>query len=114
MVAAQSYQLFTDGTAAVGLPLALLGVADDPLHLVTTWQATVSVTTLRGVHKTLNTALNALLSGFLRIAGVGSVSTATIKVKSKLLHLVRMAILLVTSNTQIKVLAHCAMISGLH
>ena len=114
VVAAQSYQLFTDRTATVGLPLALLGVADDSLHLMTTWQATVSVTTLRGVHKTLNTSLNALLSCFLRIAGVGGVSTTSIKVKAKSLHLMRMTILLIARNTQIKVLTHGAMISGLH
>ena len=114
MVAAQSYQLFTDGTAAVGLPLALLGVADDSLHLVTTWQATVSVTTLRGVYKTLNTSLDALLSCFLRIAGIGGVSTTSIKIKAKSLHLVRMTILLVARHTQVKVLTHGAMISGLH
>ena len=37
VVAAQRYQLFTYGTTSIGLSLALLGVADDSLHLVTTW-----------------------------------------------------------------------------
>ena len=33
MVAAEGNQLFADGTAAVGLPLAGLRVGHDPLHL---------------------------------------------------------------------------------
>ena len=114
VVATQSNQLLTDGTTSIGLPLALLGVTDDSLHLMTTWKATVSVTTLRGVHKTLDASLNALLSCFLRVAGIGGISTTTIKIKAKLLHLVGVTILLVATNTQIKVLTHCTMISGLH
>ena len=66
------------------------------------------------MHKTLDTSLNALLSCFLRVAGIAGISTASIKIKAKLLHLVRMTILLVTSNTQIEVITDGAMVSSLH
>ena len=35
VVSAEGDELFADGAASVGLPLALLGVADHSLHLVT-------------------------------------------------------------------------------
>ena len=69
VVAAEGNQLFTDGAAPVGFPLALLGVADHPLHLVTAGQTAVGVPALTRVHQALDAALDAQLPRLLRIAG---------------------------------------------
>ena len=58
VVAAESYQLLADGTAAIGLPLALLGVAHHPLHLVAAGQAAVGVAALARVHQRLDAPLD--------------------------------------------------------
>ena len=69
MVAAESNQLFADGTTSVGLSLALLGVTDHPLHLVAAGQAAVGIPALAGVHQALDAALDAQRPSLLRIAG---------------------------------------------
>ena len=114
MIATESNQLFTDGTTSIGFPLALLGMTDHSLHLVTAGQATVGISTLTSMHQALNTPLNTEFSSFLRIGGIGWVSTSTIKIKTKFLHVVRMTFLLITSNTKIKVITHSTVVSGLH
>ena len=114
MIATESNQLFTDGTTSIGFPLALLGMTDHSLHLVTAGQATVGISTLTSMHQALNTSLNTEFPSFLRIGGIGWVSTSTIKIKTKFLHVVRMTFLLITSNTKIKVITHSTVVSGLH
>ena len=74
MVAAEGNQLFTDGAAPDftiydGFPLALPGVADHPLHLVTAVQAAVGVPALTRVLQALDAALDAQRPSLLRIAG---------------------------------------------
>ena len=114
MVAAQSYQLLADGAATVSLPLALLGVADHPLHLVAAGQPAVGVPALARVHQALYTPLYRQLPGLLWIAGRSHLSTSTIQIKAKLLHLVRMTILLVAGHAQVKVITDRAVVPGLH
>ena len=114
MVTAESNQLFTDGTASVGLPLALLGMADDPLHLVTAGQAAVGVPALAGVNQTLDAPLDAQLPRLLRVVSGWTVTARISQVKPELLHLVRMSVLLVATNTEIEVFADGAMVASLH
>ena len=114
MVAAESNQLFADGTTSVGLPLALLGVTDHPLHLVTARQATVGVPALAGVDEALDASLDAQLPRLLGVAGRHSLTPTPVKVKAKLLHLVGVAVVLVASHTEVKVLADGAVVPGLH
>lgn len=114
MVAAQSYQLFTDWTSTISLPLALLGVADNPLHLVAAGKPAVGIPALARVHQALDAPLYAQLSGLLWVAGGGHLTSTTIKIKSKFLHFMRMPILLIASHTQVKVITHRAVVSCLH
>ena len=114
MVAAESYQLLADGTAAIGLPLALLGVAHHPLHLVAAGQAAVGVPALAGVHQALDTPLDTQLPGFLRVAGGRTVTAGVSEIESKLLHFVRMSVLLVAANTEIKVFTDGTVVASLH
>ena len=114
MVATESDQLFTDGTPAIGLPLALLGVADHPLHLVAAGQATVGVPALAGVHQALDAPLYAELPRLLWVAGGRGVAARVAEIKAELLHLVGMAVLLVAADTEIKVLADGAVVASLH
>jgi hypothetical protein len=64
VITAQSYQLFTDGTARsgrlvlVGLAFAALGVLYHSLHLMTRGKTTVGVSALTRVNQTLNTSLD--------------------------------------------------------
>ena len=114
VVAAEGYQLFTDGAASVGLPLALLGVADHPLHLVTARQPAVGVPALTGVHQALDAALDAELPRLLGVAGGRRLASSTIEIKAELLHLVGMSVLLVARHAQVKVVTDRAVIPGLH
>ena len=114
VVAAESYQLLADGTTTIGLPLALLGVAHHPLHLVAAGQAAVGVPALAGVHQALDAALDAQLPRLLRVAGGRSLPAATVKIEPELLHLVRVSVLLVTADAEIEVVTHGAVVSGLH
>ena len=114
VVAAESNQLFTDGTTSVSLPLALLGVTDNPLHLVTARQATVGVPALAGVHQALDAPLDTQLPGLLRVTGGRSVTAGVSEIEAKLLHFVRMSVLLVAANTEIKVFTDGAVVASLH
>jgi len=111
VVATESYQLFAYRASSIGLPLALLGVADHPLHLVAAGKSAVGVPTLAGVHQALNTPLYAQLSGLLWVASWGNFSTTTIQVETKLLHFVRVTILLVASNTEVKVITDSTVVA---
>ena len=114
MVAAEGNQLFADGATSVGLPLALLGVTDHPLHLVTGRQAAVGVPALAGVHQALDAPLDTQLPGFLRVAGGRGVTARVSEIETKLLHFVRMSVLLVAGNTEIKVFTDRAVVASLH
>ena len=114
VVAAESNQLFTDGTTSVGLPLALLGVTDHPLHLVTARQTTVGVPALAGVHQALDAPLDTQLPGLLRVAGGRGVTARVSQIEAELLHFVRMSVLLVAANTEIKVFTDGAVVASLH
>ena len=87
MVTAEGNELFADGAAPVGLPLALLLVRHHPLHLVAAWQATVGVPAL------------AQLPRLLGVAGRHSLNPTPVKVKAKLLHLVEVAIVSTLSSS---------------
>ena len=110
MVATESDQLFTDGTPAIGLPLALLGVADHPLHLVAAGQATVGVPALAGVHQALDAPLYAELPRLLWVAGGRGVAARVAEIKAELLHLVYVTLLVVAGHAQIKVITHRAVV----
>ena len=69
VVRAEGNQLFTDWAAPDGFPLALLDVAEHPLHLVTAVQAAVDVPALTRVLQALDAALDAQLPCLLKIAG---------------------------------------------
>ena len=114
MITTEGYQLFTYRTSSISLSFALLSMTDNSFHFMATWQTTVSISTLTRVHQTLNTSLDAEFPGFLRIAGGGSLSTPTIQIKTKFLHFVWVAILLITTNAKIKIITNCTMISCLH
>ena len=114
MVAAEGDELFADGAAAVGLPLALLGVGHHPLHLVTAWQSAVGVSALAGVDEALYAPLDAQLPRLLGVARRHRLPAAPVQVEPKLLHLVRVAVVLVAGHTQVKVLANRAVVPCLH
>ena len=99
MVAAEGDELFADGAAAVGLPLALLGVGHHPLHLVTAWQSAVGVSALAGVDEALYAPLDAQLPRLLGVARRHRLPAAPVQVEAKLLHLVRVAVVLVARHT---------------
>ena len=114
VVTAEGDQLFTDGAASVGLPLALLGVAHHPLHLVTARQSAVGVSALTRVHQALYTALDAELPRLLRVAGGGSLASSAVKIEAELLHLVGVAVLLIARHAQVKVVTDCTVVPGLN
>ena len=99
MVTAEGNELFADGAAPVGLPLALLRVRHHPLHLVAAWQATVGVPALAGVDEALDASLDAQLPRLLGVAGRHSLTPTPVKVKAKLLHLVEVAIVSTLSSS---------------
>ena len=90
MVGAEGNQLFTDWAAPDGFPLALLDVAEHPLHLVTAVQAAVDVPALTRVLQSLDAALDAQRQNLLII----------VKIKAEILHLVRMSVPLVARHAQ--------------
>lgn len=80
---------------------------NNPLHLLTAWQTTVCVTTLARVHQRLNAPLDGQFPRLLRIrlpAAVTRADGSVVQVEAELLHLVRMADLLVARWTEIVVL----------
>lgn len=114
VVAAQRDQLLADGAVALGLALADLGVRDDALHLLAGREAAVRVAALAGVDEGLDAPLDGQLAGFLRVglfhvAGGG----ADVQVEPQLLHLVRMALLVVAGHAEIEVVADGAMVARL-
>ena len=60
MVCRQTMELSTFETAILLLSLALLRVAHQPLHLVTTSSPTLGIFTIKNMYKTLNRALHDL------------------------------------------------------
>lgn len=67
MVAAQRDELLADGTTAVGLSLALLGVGHDSLHLVTRRRPAVGVSALARVDQALDAARDGILAVVVRV-----------------------------------------------
>ena len=114
VVAAEGNELFANGAAPVGLPLALLRVGHHPLHLVAARQAAVGVPALAGVDKALDAPLDAQLPRLLGVACGHRLAPAPVKVKPKLLHLVGVAVVLVASDTEVEVLADGAVVPRLH
>lgn len=115
MVATQRDELFANGTSSVGFSLADLRVRHHSLHSLATGQPTVRVSALTSVHQTLDASLDAELSCFLRV-GLLLVGRrrSIIQVKTEFLHLVRMAVLLVTLDAEVEVVAHRAMVACFH
>lgn len=114
MVTAERDQLLADGTVALGLALADLGVRDHALHLLARGQAAVGVAALAGVHQRLDAALDGLLARLLRVsllhvAGRG----AHVEVEAELLHLVGVALLVVAGHAEVEVVADGAVVARL-
>lgn len=105
VVAAEGDELFAYGTATVGLPLAVLGVLDDELHLLAGRQTAIGIATLARVHQGLDASLNGLFARLLRIRlfEIGR-RRAIVQIESQFLHLVRMSNLLLAHRTEIKIL----------
>ena len=118
MVAAQRDQLLTDLAAAVLLALAVLGMADDALHLVARGQAAVGVAALARVHQRLDAPGDGLFARLDRVGRVGAVgrvgTAAVVQVEAEAFHLVQMALVVVAGHAQVKVVADGAVVPGLH
>ena len=114
MVTAEGNELFADGAAPVGLPLALLRVRHHPLHLVAARQSTVGVSALACMDEALDAPLDAQLPRLLRVACRHSLAPAPVKVEPELLHLMGVAVVLVASHAEVKVLTDGAVVSRLH
>lgn len=108
MVAAQRDELLANWTPAVRLPLAVLRMLNHSFHLLTARQTTVGVAALTSVHQRLDAPLDRLLPGFLRIGllDIGRRRTV-VQIETELLHLVRMANLVLAREAQIEVLEMC-------
>lgn len=106
MVAAQSNKLFANGAATICFSLAAFCVLNHTFHLLTGWQRAVCISTLAGMDKGLDTALDTEATRVSRaLSGSGSLAAAlVIQTETKLLHLVLMALSVVTSNAQVIVL----------
>lgn len=113
VVTTQRNELLANRTSAVRLPLAVLRMLDHPFHLLTARQATVRVATLTCVDQRLDAPLDGLFARFLRVRllDIGRGRTV-VQVETKLLHLVRMADLLLARETQIEVLRREMEVSG--
>ena len=114
MIAAERDELFADWAAAVGLPLALLGMTDHPLHLVAARQAAVGVPALAGVHQGLDTPLDRQLPRLLRVVRRRDIAAASVQIEAQLLHLVGVAVVLVAGHAKVEVLADGAVVARLH
>jgi hypothetical protein len=66
------------------------------------------------VHQTLDTALDGKFPRLLRVRGCRRVSASSVQVETKLLHLVRMTVLLVAGDAQVEVVADRAVVPRLH
>ena len=81
VVAGEGHELFADGAAPPGLPLALLCVRYHPLHLVATFYLAVGVSALAGVVEALDAPLDAQLPCLLRVACRHRLAHTLVKVK---------------------------------
>lgn len=106
MIAAQSNELLTDGTATIRFPLAALCVLHHTLHLLARWQGAVGIATLTGVDQRLNAALNAETAGIARVLRrcCCLVATLVIETQTKLLHSVLMTLSFIASDAKVIVL----------
>lgn len=79
MVATQRDKLFANGAATVGFSLAAFRVLHNSFHLLAGWQRAVCVSTLAGVDKGLDAALDAKTTRISRaLSGSGSLVAALI------------------------------------
>lgn len=102
MVPAEGNKLLADGAPSAVLPLAALGVLDDPLHLLAGGQGAVGVAALAGVEQGLDVALDAQaarLSWVLR-GPTQLLAALIIQAKTQFLHRVVMAVLGIAGDTQ--------------
>lgn len=104
VVAAEGDELLADGTAAVRLAFADLGVRHDSLHLLAGRQAAVGVSALARVHQRLDAALNRLLARNLRVGLHVRGRGAVVQVEAQSLHRMVVAHLRVAARAQVKVL----------
>lgn len=103
VIATQGDQLLADRARSLLTLLALFCMADDSLHLMAAETTTVCISALTRVHKTLNTALDALISSVLLVL-IATGSTRVTDQACDLLHLVLMLDLLVARIAQIVIL----------
>lgn len=106
MVTTQRLELLANGTHALLFPLADLRVLQHALHLVAGRQLTVGVAAVERMGQRLDAAqdgvfVSVLVSNLL-LVGRGR---TIVQVQTQLVHLVLVAVLLVTGNTQVEVLA---------
>lgn len=59
MIATKCNELFANGAATIGFPFAAFCVLDHTFHLLAGWQRAVGISTLAGMDKRLDAALNA-------------------------------------------------------
>lgn len=106
VVAAQGNELFANRTSPVGLPLAVLRVRDDALHLLARRQTTIGIATLASVNERLDAALDGLLASFLRIGLRTSVGwrRAVVEIEAETLHVMLVADFVFAGETQIEIL----------
>ena len=114
VIAAESDQLFTDRASTVGVPLAGLGVADHPLHLVARGKAAVGVTALADVDQALDAPLDGQLARLLGVVGCRVLGRPAVQVEPEALHLVDVTLLLVAGDAQVEVVADGAVVACLH
>jgi hypothetical protein len=65
MVTTEGNELLAYRTTSVRFPLADLCMLNNTFHLLTAWEAAISITTLTSMHQRLYTALDRQLSCFL-------------------------------------------------
>lgn len=106
MIAAECNELLAHRTATVCLALAALSVLHHTLHLLARWQGAVGIATLAGMHQRLDATLDAQTPTLLRtLGGLAALAVAVIvQTQTPLNHLVLMALSVVATNAQVKVL----------
>lgn len=83
MIATKCNELFANGAAAVGFPLAAFGVLNHTFHLLAGRQGAVGVSTLTGVDQGLDAALNAEAARISRALSGGCSLVAALIVQTK-------------------------------
>lgn len=79
VVATQCNKLFANGAATIGFSLAAFCVLNNTFHLLAGWQRAVCISTLAGVDKGLDAALDAEATRVSRaLSGSGSLVAALI------------------------------------